>query len=69
VSHASRTSIATGCDAAIDHATFTAFPASFWWSEGEDSASLTRARVEAVEGHDGPQRLEGVGALVLSRRD
>ena len=32
-------------------------------------ASLTRAMVEAVAGRDGPQRLDGVGALVLSRRD
>ena len=31
--------------------------------------SLTGAMVEAVEGHDGPQRLDGVGALVLSRCD
>jgi hypothetical protein len=31
--------------------------------------SLTRTMVEAVDGHDGPQRLNGVGALVLSRRD
>ena len=32
-------------------------------------ASLTRAMVEAVAGRDGPQRLDGVGALVLSLRD